>query len=71
MNELMSSTESHDTQAFAALSEKLRVSPNDVVKVYEEEFTRLHAQARVKTYVGVLAMSNTKDILHKTASRRC
>jgi hypothetical protein len=67
----MSSADSQDAKEFAALSEKLRVSTNDVVKVYEEEFTRLHAQARVKTYVGVLAMSNTKAILHKTASRRC
>ncbi len=65
----MSSNDSHDAKAFTALSEKLRVSANDVVKVYEEEFTRLQAQARVKTYVGVLAMSNTKNILHKTASR--
>ena len=71
MNESMSSADTHDARALAALSKKLDVSATDVVKVYQDELTRLHAQARVKTYVGVLAMSNTKAILHKTASRRC
>ncbi len=71
MDESMSSAETYDAKALAALSEKLHVSASAVVEVYNGEFTRLQAQARVKTYVGVLAMSNTKDILHKTTSRRC
>jgi hypothetical protein len=71
MNESMPSAESYDANEIAAISEKLQVSANDVVEVYKGEFTRLHAQARIKTYVGVLAMSNTKSILHKTTSRRC
>jgi hypothetical protein len=71
MNESMSSAEGYDANAIAALSEKLHVSASDVVEVYRDEFTRLHAQARVKTFVGVLAMSNTKNILRKTAARRC
>ena len=71
MNESMSSADSYDANAVAALSEKLHVSADDVVEVYKDEFTRLHAQARVKTYVGVLAMSNSKNILRKTTFRRC
>jgi hypothetical protein len=67
----MSSAEGYDENAIAALSEKLHVSANDVVEIYKGEFTRLNAQARIKTYVGVLAMSNTKSILHKTTARRC
>lgn len=71
MNESMPSAETCDARALARLSEKLHVPANEVLEVYKYEFTRLHAQARVKTYVGVLAMSNTKNILHKTSSRRC
>ncbi|MGD0503615.1 MAG: hypothetical protein ABSD02_12800 [Steroidobacteraceae bacterium] len=70
-NESNPSVETYDADAVAALSEKLHVPADDVVEVYKHEFTRLHAQARVKTYVDVLAMSNTKNILHKTSSRRC
>jgi hypothetical protein len=71
MNESISSAENYDANAVAALSEKLHVSASDVVEIYKDEFTRLHAHARIKTYVGVLAMSNTKSILRKTTSRRC
>jgi hypothetical protein len=70
-NGSISSAETYDATAVAALSEKLHVPATDVVEVYRHEFTRLHAQARVKAYVGVLAMSNTKNILYKTTSRRC
>ncbi len=63
--------ETYDAKAVAALSEELHVSADDVVEVYNHEFSRLHAQARIKTYVGILAMSNTKNILYKTTSRRC
>jgi Protein of unknown function (DUF3562) len=71
MNESMSGAENFDADAVAALSEKLHVSASDVVEIYRDEFTRLNTQARVKTYVGVLAMSNTKNILRKkTTSRR-
>ncbi len=63
--------ETYDAKAVAALSEELHVSADDVVEVYKHEFSRLHAQARIKTYVGILAMSNTKNILYKTTSRRC
>jgi len=63
--------ETYDAKAVAALSEELQVPADDVVEVYKHEFSRLHAQARIKTYVGILAMSNTKNILYKTTSRRC
>ncbi len=63
--------EPHDAKAFAALSSELHVSENDVVEIYKHEFSRLHAQARIKTYVGILALSNTKNILYKSTSRRC
>jgi hypothetical protein len=70
-NESTPATDAFDAGAVAALSEKLNVPPNEVVEVYRHEFTRLQAQARVQTYVGVLALSNTKNILYKTTSRRC
>jgi hypothetical protein len=63
--------EAYDAKAVAALSEELHVPADAVVEVFKHEFSRLHAQARIKTYVGILAMSNTKDILYKTTSRRC
>jgi hypothetical protein len=65
------SAETYDAKALAALSEELHVSADDVVEVYKHEFSRLLAQARIKTYVGILAMSNTKNILYKATSRRC
>ncbi len=65
------SAEAYDANAVAALSEELHMPADDVVEVYKHEFSRLHAQARIKTYVGILAMSNTKNILYKTTSRRC
>lgn len=68
---LNQSSEAYDANAVAALSEELHVPADDVVEVYKHEFSRLHAQARIKTYVGILAMSNTKNILYKTTSRRC
>jgi hypothetical protein len=71
LNESPSDADAYDPSAVAALSEKLHIPTDDVVEVYRHEFTRLHAQARVKTYVGVLALSNTKNILYKTTSRRC
>ncbi len=71
MNESIPNAETFDAKALAALSKKLNVSASEVVEIYQYEFSRLHAQARVKAYIGVLAMSSTKNRLHKTAAHRC
>jgi hypothetical protein len=53
----------NDALAIQALSEKLKVPELKVIEVYRTEFKRLAAQSRIETYLGVLAMRNTKSIL--------
>jgi hypothetical protein len=53
----------NDAQAIHELSEKLKVPELKVIEVYKTEFKRLAAQSRIETYLGVLAMRNTKSIL--------
>jgi len=52
-------------EAIQALSEKLKVPVLKVIEVYRTEFKRLSAQSRIETYLGVLAMRNTKYILRE------
>lgn len=66
MSEASSNLE-NDAQAIQALSEKLRVPELKVIEVYRTEFKRLAAQSRIETYLGVLAMRNTKSILSNSA----
>ena len=54
-----------DDGAIQALSEKLKVPALKVIEVYRPEFKRLAAQSRFDTYLGVLAMRNTKYILRE------
>lgn len=57
-----------DDGAIQALSEKLKVPALKVIEVYRTEFKRLAAQSRIDTYLGVLALRNTKHILRETCT---
>ena len=52
-----------------ALSEKLQVPVYEIGKIYETEFDRLARGARIPTYLGVLALSNTRSILREGGRR--
>lgn len=67
MTESVSSLE-NDARAIQALSEKLKVPELKVIEVYRTEFNRLAAQSRIETFLGVLAMRNTKSILRNTSA---
>lgn len=47
----------------SALSRRLRIPMNDVGAIYAEELLRLAADARIKTFLNVLALRNTKGLL--------
>jgi hypothetical protein len=70
MIESMSSIEENDARAIAALSEKLKVPEEEVVKVFRIELDRLSVQARIPNFLSVLAIRNTKSILHRNGCSR-
>jgi len=55
--------------AIAALSERLSVPLQQVEEVYQREFSKLAAQARVQSFLGILALRQTRAILRERA--RC
>ena len=67
MKESVSGLE-NDARAIQALSEKLKVPERKVIEVYRTEFNRLAAQSRIETFLGVLAMRNTKSILRNSGA---
>jgi hypothetical protein len=58
-----------DAQAIAALSGKWCVSMKDIVNVYNAEFDRLAAGARVTEFLIVLALNRTRSILRARRAR--
>lgn len=66
MTESISAMEESDVQAIAALSQKLKVPEEEVVKVFRIELDRLSVQARIPNFLSVLAMRNTRSILHRS-----
>lgn len=50
-------------RAIAALSEKLHLPAQQVRQVYLEEFGRLGSQARVRSFLSVLALSRARAVL--------
>jgi uncharacterized protein (DUF2126 family) len=52
-----------------ALSDKLQVPVQEVGEIYRMEFDRLAREARIPTYLAVLAMSNTRSIMRKAGKR--
>ena len=61
--------EKHHTSAIATLCDELKFSAQEVGAVYKEEFDRLAAEARISTFLDVLAMSHTRSILRRARSR--
>jgi hypothetical protein len=55
-------------RAIQALSDQLHVPQLKVLEVYKTEYRRISAQARIPTFVSVLAMRNTRSILRDAAS---
>ena len=60
--------EEEHVQAIAALSEKLGVGVKEVEQVYQEEFEKLAARARVPNFLSVLALNRTRSILGERVS---
>ena len=56
-------------ETIRALSDKLQVPMHEVGAIYRVEFDRLAHGARIPTYLGVLAMSNTRSILREGRRR--
>jgi len=53
----------------ARLSHKLHVPLHEVREIYGEQLERLAADARVQSFVSVLALRNTRDILRAEERR--
>lgn len=50
-------------RAIATLAEKLHLPPQEVQQVYLQEFDRLESQARIRGFLGVLALRNARSVL--------
>jgi len=50
-------------RAIATLAEKLHLPPQEVQQVYLREFNRLDSQARIRGFLGVLALRNARSVL--------
>jgi len=51
--------------AIAALSHELSVPLPQVDEVYQQQFSALAAQARVRSFLGILALRQTRAILRE------
>jgi uncharacterized protein (DUF2126 family) len=63
MTESFSRLESDHVRVIASLSDKLKIPVHEVDEIYKREFDRLALQARIPTFLVVLAMRNTRSIL--------
>jgi uncharacterized protein (DUF2126 family) len=52
-------------QVIAALSQQLGIAECEVGAIYTQEFARIAAQARIRSYVPILALHNTQARLMK------
>ena len=52
----------HD-EAIAVLSDKLHAPAQEVGKIYRKEFDRLAGVARIRNFLVILAINNTRSIL--------
>jgi hypothetical protein len=55
--------EKDQVRAIATLSDKLHLPMQEVREVYLREFGRLESQARIRNFLGVLALSRTRSAL--------
>ena len=53
--------------AIAALSRELGLPVQQVDRIYQQELTELAAHARVRTFLGILALRQTRAILRSRA----
>ena len=51
--------------AIATLADELKVPVQEVGAIFESQFDRLAAQARITNFLVVLAMQNTRSILRE------
>ena len=47
------------------LSQVSQVSIDEIERIYAAEVRRLACEARIQTFVGVLALGRTRDLLHR------
>ena len=55
----------HHERAIASLVQQTAVSPEQVRKIFSDEFQRLQTNAKVRTHLLALAMSNTRSLLRR------
>jgi hypothetical protein len=60
-----SSDPARHEQAIEALAKETHAEVDHVRELYEVEHARLHATARVKTFVGVIATRLVRKVLHR------
>ena len=63
MTEPTSPLEADQVRAIAMISDKLQLPVGEVSEIYRKEFDRLAVQARIPTFLVVLAMRNAQSIL--------
>lgn len=61
----MSAVFDHTHGDLMHLSELTRVSVEEIERIYADEVCRLAAEARIQTYVGVIAIGRTRELLRR------
>jgi hypothetical protein len=54
-----------DPRVVAALSQQLGIAEGEIHGIYTQEYARIAAQARITSYVPVLALHNTYERLSR------
>lgn len=57
-------------QVIQALAASTAHSPEEVRRLFDREYARLEAQARVRTHLAALATSNVRSMLRQAARNR-
>jgi len=69
MTETASPIEEDHVKNIATLSKQLEVPMHEVDVIYRKEFDQLAAAARIRTFLGVLAMSRARSVLRGHGKR--
>lgn len=56
-------------QTIRHLAEEMRVPMDEIEQIYSHEVHRLETEARIQSFVGVLAISRTRTILREKQER--
>jgi Protein of unknown function (DUF3562) len=54
------------SRVIASLAQKMRVPVEKIEQIYSDEFSKLSAEARIRGFVGVLAIRRTRAILQES-----